>query len=132
MSRVGAYAETRGAVSDPAQPLSAVKRSGALRPTAPIDARAPKPERALEQLDAPTVEEELSAALFEDCAGAFADPALLRPAGVKAVLEELQRDLADMQAVAPEDLIELALGVLEDELKNAEALQQILQRMGGR
>ena len=57
---------------------------------------------------------------------------MLRPAGVKAILEELQRDLADMQMSSPEDLIEIALGVLEDELENAERLQQILQRMGNR
>jgi hypothetical protein len=131
MSRVGSVrgANVSAGVSTGFSPI---KRSGGTDKIGPIDVNAPQPERSLDEFDAPTIDEELSASLFEEVSARIADPSVLRPAGVKAILEELQRDLADMQMSSPEDLIEIALGVLEDELENAERLQQILQRMGNR
>jgi hypothetical protein len=131
MSRIGSVGG--GAVSSGVSTgFAPIKRGGGIGKIGPIDVNTPSPERSLDQLDAPTIDEELSAALFEQASGSLADPAVLRPAGVRAILEELHKDLADMQDAAPEDLIEIALGVLEDELQNAERLQQILQRMTNR
>lgn len=132
MSRIGGAATQAGSEMRPAAPAQAGGAAAAAAPAIKAGARAPKRERSLDQLDAPTVEEEVSAALYKESSDSFADPAALRPAAVRAVLEELQRDLASMHAGSPEDLFELGLGVLEDELANAERLQQILQRMAGR
>lgn len=132
MSRIGTVGGgAAGAAAGGPAPLKKLARGGGVGSVASVgavDPGAARRERALEGLGAPSVDDEMAAELLSDASETLADPAILRPAGVRAVLEELQKDLAAMQAAAPEDLIELALGVLEDELRNAERLQQILQR----
>lgn len=69
----------------------------------------------------------LGAQVFGDVIAQLAAPHRLRPAAVRRQLEALQSELQRLQDEEPEDLFELALGALEDEIRNAERLQAVLQ-----
>lgn len=132
MSRLGTVGTGAGAAAPAPGALDPARASEGVGAAAPLVGREARRERALEGAEALSVSDALATALLDDAAETLADPTILRPAGVRAVLEALQADLAAMQADQPEDLLEIALGLLEDEIANAERLHTILQRRASR
>ncbi len=127
----GVSSSTRGAPVAPMAPT----QSGAPA-TAAASARAASSLQGVSRIEkdgrrrAPPgggARDSLASRVFGDALRDLSATRNLRPAAVRRQLEALQSDLQRLQEDEPEDLFELALGALEDEIRNAERLQAVLQ-----
>lgn len=105
-----------------AAPLSGARQASSLQGVSRVerDGRRRQPS-------AGPARDSLASRVFGDALRDLSATRNLRPAAVRRQLEALQNDLQRLQDEEPEDLFELALGALEDEIRNAERLQAVLQ-----